>query len=334
MRGQPDRAVWDWMERSDGDLGGFPQPESNLLAHDGTKPFLKGSQHWVAIRTVAKEEEGAMRLLHISDLHFGPPYVPRVGEALLRQMPGWDLDAVVVSGDFTQRAKASQFAAARAFLDRMPELPKVLVPGNHDVPLYRIVERFARPRALYRKHIREDLDTVHHFPGTVIVALDSTSPRRAITNGRIHLDQLDLCRETFGGVPDAIIKVVVSHHHFAPAPDYERDQTMPKGRRALDLFVDLGVDMILGGHLHRAYIGNSLDVYPGRRPDRGIIIVQSGTTTSRRGRARERERNSLNLIQLGGDVFEITHFLFHDPENAFLPSSRHAFPRPGSWLPS
>jgi 3',5'-cyclic AMP phosphodiesterase CpdA len=273
-----------------------------------------------------------MRLLHISDLHFGPPYVPRVGEALLRQISGWDLDAVVVSGDLTQRARANQFAEARAFLDRMPDLPEVVVPGNHDVPLYRIVERFSSPRALYRQYIRDELDTVHHFPGVVMVALDSTSPRRSITNGRIHLDQLRLCRDVFSGTPDESVKVVVSHHHFAPAPDYERDQVMPKGRRALDLFVEMGVDMILGGHLHRAYIGNSLDVYPGQRPDRGIIIVQSGTTTSRRGRARERERNSLNLILLGEDLLEITHFLYRDQEDAFLPSSRHSFPRPGSWL--
>jgi len=275
-----------------------------------------------------------MKLMHISDLHFGPPYVPRVGEALLGQMDGWDVDAVVVSGDFTQRAKPNQFAEARSFLDRMPEIPKVLVPGNHDVPLYRIVERLSRPRALYRRYIQDQLDTVHRFPGVVIVALDSTSPRRSVTNGRIHLDQLALCRKVFSGTPEDSVKVVVSHHHFAPAPDYEKDQVMPKGRRALDLFVEMGVDMILGGHLHRAYIGNSLDVYPGQQPDRGIIIVQSGTTTSRRGRARERERNSLNLIQIDKDRLEITHFLFRDRENAFLPSSRHTFPRPGGWLPS
>jgi hypothetical protein len=91
----------------------------------------------------------------------------------------------------------------------------------------------------------------------------------------------------------------------------------------------MGVEMILGGHLHRAYIGNTLDLYPGRERERGIIIVQSGTTTSRRGRAREREKNSLNLILLGEEEFGITHFLFDDEEGAFLPSSRHTFPRPG-----
>jgi len=273
-----------------------------------------------------------MELLHISDLHFGPPFLPVAGEALLRQAAEWNPDIIVISGDFTQRAKPEQFADARKFLDRLPDRPTVVVPGNHDVPLYRVFERIFKPRALYQEYISREMDSVHRFPGVMIVGVDSTSPRRAISNGRIHLDQLDFCEEAFSESDPGDVRIVVSHHHFAPAPDYERDQVMPKGRRALDRFVEMGVEMILGGHLHRAYIGNSLDVYPGRDPDRGIIIVQSGTTTSRRGRARERERNSLNLIRLGEASFRITHFLFNDGESAFLPHSRHDFPRPGRWL--
>jgi 3',5'-cyclic AMP phosphodiesterase CpdA len=270
-----------------------------------------------------------MDLLHISDLHFGPPFVPEVGEALLRQIPDLEPDIIAVSGDFTQRAKPGQFADARAFLERLPDVPRVVVPGNHDVPLYRVLERFLRPRALYREFISPDLDQVLRLPGVVIVGLDSTSPRRSISNGRIHLDQLDFCEEALRKAPEEDLRVVVTHHHFAPAPDYEKDQTMPKARRALDRFVEMGVEMILGGHLHRAYIGNSLDVYPGKERERGIIIVQSGTTTSRRGRAREREKNSLNLIRLDERTFRITHFIFDDAEEAFFPASRHIFPRPG-----
>ena len=270
-----------------------------------------------------------LNLLHISDLHFGPPYVPEAGGALLRQAAELQPDVIVASGDFTQRAKAEQFAKARGFLDRLPDVPKVLVPGNHDVALWRVLERLFRPRQLYKKYISEELDSVMRLPGVVIVSLDSTSPRRAISNGRIHLDQLDFCERAFRDAPDDAVKIVVAHHHFAPAPDYERDQTMPKARRALDRFVDLGVEMILGGHLHRAYVGNSLDVYPGRHRDRGIIIVQSGTTTSRRGRAREQEKNSFNLIRLDEKMLRVTHYLYDDAESFFSPVSRHIFPRPG-----
>ena len=165
--------------------------------------------------------------------------------------------------------------------------------------------------------------------GVVIAALDSTAPRTAITNGRVRAWQLDFCRDAFAGSPETAFRLVVAHHHFAPAPDYLHDQTMPRARRAIDRFVDLGVEMILGGHLHRAYIGNSLDFFPGNHRDRGIIILQCGTTTSRRGRGREQEKNTFNLISVDADMVQITHFMHFHEASCFAPFSRHLFPRPG-----
>ncbi|MFT5424858.1 MAG: hypothetical protein ACI89L_002661 [Phycisphaerales bacterium] len=87
------------------------------------------------------------------------------------------------------------------------------------------------------------------------------------------------------------------------------------------------MDLILGGHLHRAYIGNSLDVYAGADREHGIIIAQCGTTTSRRGR--EHEKNSFNMIDVRPESLQITHYLYFDREHGFAPTSRHVFPRPG-----
>jgi 3',5'-cyclic AMP phosphodiesterase CpdA len=240
---------------------------------------------------------------------------------------------IVISGDLTQRARREQFEAAREFLARLPPVTKVVVPGNHDVPLYRIAERLMQPHKLYREIIAQDLDQVYRVDGAVIVALDSTSPRRAISNGRIHRTQLEFCVRAFRDTPADAARIVVAHHHFAPAPDYERDEVMPKAKRAMNVFADLSVDMILGGHLHRAYIGNSLDIYPGHHRDRGIIIVQCGTTTSRRGRAREREKNSFNMITIGKQVVHVTHYMYFEESDRFESISRHFFPRPGvHWL--
>jgi 3',5'-cyclic AMP phosphodiesterase CpdA len=271
-----------------------------------------------------------LTLLHMSDLHFGPPYVPKVGEAVLRIAAALHPDAIVISGDLTQRAKRQQFIRAREFIDLLPRVPKLVVPGNHDVPLYRVAERILRPHALYRKYIAADLNQVLRLDNAVLVALDSTAPRSAITNGRLHRGQLDFCREAFDDAPPEAARIVVAHHHFAPAPDYIHDETMPRSKRAMRRFMELGVELIMGGHLHRAYVGNSLDFFPSSNGDRGIIIAQSGTTTSRRGRGREREKNSFNLIQIGSEVLQITHYMFFDEEGEFGPLSRHEFPRRGS----
>jgi 3',5'-cyclic AMP phosphodiesterase CpdA len=270
-----------------------------------------------------------LKLLQISDLHFGPPYLPEVGEAVLRLAPTLEPDAIVICGDLTQRAKREQFAQARAFLDRLPPVPRVVVPGNHDVPLYRIAERWRDPHGLYREYIHDELDHVQRLDDAVVVALNSTAPRTAISNGRIHPGQLEFCSDAFRAAPPNAARIVVAHHHFAPAPDYERDQTMPRAKRAMNRFVDAGVDLILGGHLHRAYVGNSLDVYSGNHRDRGIIIVQCGTTTSHRGRGKEREKNSLNVIEIDDDTLQVTHFMHFHEHDGFRPVSHHTFPRPG-----
>jgi 3',5'-cyclic AMP phosphodiesterase CpdA len=259
--------------------------------------------------------------------------VPAIGEALLRAAAGLEVNLVVASGDFTQRAKPEQFAAAREFLDRLPDVPRVVTPGNHDVPVYRVFERLFDPYRNYRRYISTELDSVLHLEEAVVVSLNSTAPLRAIVNGRIDQWQLDFCARSFADAPPGRSRIVVAHHHFAPAPDYEADQVMPGARRAMERFQELNVDLIMGGHLHRAYIGNSLDVYPGKQRRRGIIIVQSGTSTSQRGRAREREKNSFNLVRLAEDRVRITHYMFFAELGGFAPISRHIFPRPGhQWL--
>ena len=269
-----------------------------------------------------------LTIMHVSDLHFGPPYRPEIGEALVKIAPSLQADVTVASGDFTQRAKPEQFQAAKEFLSRLPAVPCIVTPGNHDVPLFRVAERLLSPYQNYKTYISTELDTVLRHDNAVFVALNTTDPLRAITNGRIRPWQLDFCAEAFRDVPSGIARIVVAHHHFAPAPDYDNeDNAIPQARKALDRFTELEVDMILGGHLHRAYIGNSLDVYPSKDRTNGIIIVQSGTTTSQRGRAREREKNSFNLIKIGDDVVRITHYMYFHELEGFAPASRHIFPR-------
>lgn len=268
-----------------------------------------------------------LTILHVSDLHFGPPYMEAVGEALLEAAHALEPDLVVASGDFTQRAREEQFQEARRFLDRLPASPTVVVPGNHDVPLFRVWERIFSPYRWYREYISDELDQVVRTEKAVVVALNSTSPLRAVTNGRIDSGQLEFTRQAFHEAPEEAARIVVAHHHFAPAPDYEGGQVMPRAKRAIDVFTRLRVDLILGGHLHRAYIGNSLDLYPGLDRDHGITIVQSGTSTSRRGRVREREKNSFNVIRMTDDVVRITHYMYFDDTATFASVSRHIFPR-------
>ena len=268
-----------------------------------------------------------LTIVHGSDLHFGKPYHPQVGQAFVKAARQVSAELIILSGDFTQRAKVHEYQAAREFLGRLPDVPVVVTPGNHDVPLYRVFERIFAPYRNYQEYISKELDTVTRVPGAVVVALNSAAPHSAITNGRIRRHQIELATRVFGGASPDEAKILVAHHHFAPAPDYEGDKQLPRARQILDAFSGMGVELIFGGHLHRAYIGNSLDVYPGRDRQHGIVIVQSGTTTSRRGRAREQAKNSFNVARIGKDHLEVTHYMYFEEIDAFAPFSMHAFPR-------
>ncbi len=272
------------------------------------------------------------RILHVSDLHFGPPHLPDRARGVHEFAERTDPDVVVASGDFTQRAKERQFAEAARFLAGF-DAPVVSTPGNHDVPLYRIWERFLAPYAHYRAHISEELDSVHRFRDLTVVALNS-SRRFTVTNGRLHRHQLEFARDAFHETPEDHLRAVVTHHHLAPPPDLERRRNvMPGARRALELFTELGVHLLLAGHMHRSYIGDSLDFFPGAPRGRGIVIVQCGTTTSERGRGRERFKNSLNLIQAGREEVLVTHCLWRGETGRFVSHSEHRFGvRPDPWL--
>lgn len=273
-----------------------------------------------------------IELLHISDLHFGGPFQPDRAAAVRELADRRRPDLVVVSGDLTQRAKRREFEAAGRFLDELGP-PVAVTPGNHDVPLYRVWERLFAPYRHYRRYVSDELDAVHRMDGLTVVCLNS-SRRFTLDNGRLTGGQLEFAEEAFEAAPEADLRALVTHHHLAPAPDLESGHSvMPGARRALRRLTDAGVHLIMAGHMHRSYIGDSLDFFPDASRDRGVVIVQCGTTTSERGRGREQQRNSLNYLRADMEEILVTHYLWRRDRERFDAHSEHRFGvRPDPWL--
>jgi 3',5'-cyclic AMP phosphodiesterase CpdA len=262
-------------------------------------------------------------LLHISDVHFGPPHLPRVARGVLQMIDQRRPDAVVLSGDLTQRARPEQFREARAFVDAIP-VPVVVVPGNHDVPMYRFWERILDPFGAYRRWFAEELEPVYRADGLLVVGIN-TAYNWTIKEGRITLDRLLAVGELLAAAPDGVFKVVVAHHHLIPPPNFGTQTVLSSAYEAIDLFSTVGVDLILSGHLHQAYIGNSEEFYPKGRPP--VVILHSGTTTSNRGRMGERERNTCNWIAYDEQSMVVSHLRWHRDSERFAEHSRHWYPR-------
>jgi len=232
-------------------------------------------------------------------------------------------DLVVISGDLTQRARPEQFRQARDFVDRIP-VPTFTVPGNHDVPLYRVWERLFNPYGCYKKHFSPELEPVYRDDELLVVGIN-TAHGLTIKGGRIPLRRLLEVEKVLKDTPDAVFKVVVAHHHMIPPPNFGTQHVLANAYEAIDLFSSAGVDLILSGHLHQAYIGNSEEFYPKGRPP--VVILHSGTTTSNRGRGGERERNTCNWIQFDGKSMVVSHYRWHHQLGRFAEHSRHWYPR-------
>src|SRR5438067_11654413 len=128
------------------------------------------------------------RIVHLSDVHFGtvdPGAVDLVVEKVNELSP----DIVIVSGDLTQRARTSEFKAAKAFLDRLPN-PQIVVPGNHDIPLYNIFDRFFRRLNKFQRYITRELRPTFFDEELAIVGLN-TARSMVIKGGRINREQVE-----------------------------------------------------------------------------------------------------------------------------------------------
>jgi len=256
-------------------------------------------------------------IAHVSDFHFGAE-LPWVAEALRADLARISPSLTVVSGDLTQRARRRQFAEARAFLEKLPG-PRLVVPGNHDVPLYDVFRRMFAPLARYRKFIGADLDPVFD-DGELFVAGVNTARALSWESGRISVSQINALRHELGRT-QARFKVVVTHHPFIPPPAGSasaRIDLVGRARRALVVLDAGSVDLLLSGHLHRSYGGDARTRTPASR--RAIVAAQAGTAISRRLRARD--PNSYNLISLDEDMISVEVRTWSDDRFVSLRTAR------------
>ena len=240
------------------------------------------------------------RIAHLSDLHFGA-HDERLVAAVERRVDEAKPDLVVISGDFTQRARTEQFEQACEFLDRLKAAGhEVLgVPGNHDVPLYDVLRRFLSPLNRYRRYIDDSLCPYHELPGAAVLGIN-TARSLTFKDGRINDEQVAYIHETFETARPETARILVTHHPLFALPvgdGPELGKAIGRQELALRAVADAGVDLLLAGHNHRASAHHAKDLVT----DAGsALVIQAGTATSTRLRD---EEQSFNLIEVGdGEV--------------------------------
>ena len=254
------------------------------------------------------------RVAHLSDLHFGR-IEPGILEVLRRRLEALSPDLLLISGDLTQRARPEEFREARAYLDTLPR-PQLVVPGNHDVPLYNLFRRFFRPLADYQRFISEDLEP--EYVDAEIAAVGVNTARSVVfKGGRINEAQVAEVRRKICRLGDEVTKVLVTHHPF-DVPRQDGAQIVGRARMALQRLADCGIDVLVSGHLHASHVGMT---------GSSVLVVQAGTATSRRTRA---EPNAFNLLRVEPRYIEVDRYLLRGSD--FVRGATQSFDRgAGGW---
>jgi 3',5'-cyclic AMP phosphodiesterase CpdA len=273
----------------------------------------------------------AVRILHVSDLHFGRPVDSALIEAIEEHIAHDAYDVVAVSGDVTQRSRAGEFQRASVFLRDAAKVSKVItVPGNHDVAWWRSPLMIRGTRTIYepyRRYLSKELEPVLRVPGATIVGLNTAQgvSRRTLTwnmrdisiIGDLRRSQIDRAESEFKSSPEGDARVIVMHHNPVKGELSQR-HGLKNTRRILGAFASIGVDVVCCGHDHQEAI------HFVEHTKRGTVISTAGTVSNR---SRGGRPSSVNVVTISASDIEVRTLLWTSGDRVLADGPKKAFKR-------
>ncbi len=252
-------------------------------------------------------------LLQVSDPHFGTER-PDVVDALVRLARALEPQVLLLSGDITQRATRAQFAAARAFVQRLRVPHCLAVPGNHDIPLFNLPLRLLQPYARYGKAFGVDLEPSLQTDDLLLLAVNTTRWWRH-ADGQLSARQIQQVAQRLRLAKPPQRRVVMVHQPLVVTRPEDDGNRLHGHAAALRVWGAAGVDLIVGGHIHLPFVLPLAS---------GGWAVQAGTAVSKRVRAGA--GNSVNVIHIDAAATEraVIERWDHDPaQGNFVPRERY-----------
>jgi 3',5'-cyclic AMP phosphodiesterase CpdA len=237
-----------------------------------------------------------LRIVHLTDLHFGPRGSSAAGE-LARVVTGLQPGHVVVTGDITLAGRRSEFAAADAFLGQLPG-QVVVIPGNHDVPVYAPVSRAFRPWRRFQRVTGALVNGVREDGHLRLIALN-TARRAGLhwdwSRGRVSRRQLQwlgsCVRPDEGG-----LQAVALHHPVFRSESRAGNHLVGRRDALVDTLGQGRVDLLFSGHAHLSRV---------QLVDAGtwsLVAVQSGSALGDRLRG---EPPSFTCVDYSHDTLTV-----------------------------
>lgn len=240
-------------------------------------------------------------ILHFADIHFGvedSDALAKLDATIDRLKP----DVSVISGDVTQSGSEEEFIRAAAWIDGLKG-PKIITAGNHDTPMFGIIDRIIKPFDRYADYI-DPLDAGLYEDDHVII--QSMNTARGVqmkldwSVGVVDLDELDTTITRFQQSDWSKLRLLNVHHPFIYPPESPLQKTTDNGPEGLKRLADGNCDIVLSGHVHVPFV---VERKPGGSE---LLSVSSGTLSTRR-----RDNNpAFNHILVTDDEVVITMIEF------------------------
>jgi len=196
-----------------------------------------------------------VRLLHMSDIHFGGEDAPALAAATAFARDA-RFDLLVVTGDLTQFGHHDEFAAARRWLAQMPG-PQLATPGNHDTPYLGLAERVAAPFGRYARSVGPPDDAGFAGDALAVQTINSARGWQIRLNwskGQVSQRQARNAARRFEAAAPTALRVLACHHPLVEAAGGPMTARVRGGRFAAKRLVAAGVDMVMTGHLHAPFV--------------------------------------------------------------------------------
>ena len=244
----------------------------------------------------------ATTLFHVSDTHFGAEdrgALDWFAAAVAAECP----DAVICTGDITQRATHDQWAAAREWFAALG-VPVMVQPGNHDMPYYNVWERFRRPYARFGA-LEAAVGSPIELQHAVIVPFDTNVPAQmrwpwsdGVVKERKLAAALGLLEQLKG---DRRTKIVACHHPLLPDRDGAKNPTI-RGDLAFAELARAGADAVLTGHVHFPFDQMR------SRDNRAMRMIGAGTLSTRLRKGAPPSYNVVTIAEGGAITVEARNF--------------------------
>lgn len=238
----------------------------------------------------------SLRLLQMSDPHFGTE-LPEVAGALRALVAQLAPQVLVLSGDITQRARRDQFDAARKFVDQLAIPQQLVIPGNHDIPLFNVFARALWPYRGWQRVFGATLEPVLDTPRLLAIGV-CTTRRWRHKHGELSATQIQRVTRLLQAGRPGQLKLIITHQPLDVVTESDRNNLVRGHAAARAAWVAAGADLFLAGHIHLPH----LRALPGLAVDASAprlnlpMAVQAGTALSHR--LRGSAPNSVNVVEL------------------------------------